>query len=394
MNTHLTLDLAKLSPDALSRIRAPFRPGIYRDETVIETHAGWRSASAVCRIDGVRWHPSIVIRPQNENRTHARINAKINVPLAIFGPDAQHALSVHTAGLAALELLRMELAAHGLSRDELDRLDEEDIRLFETIATYFIPCSDRLDVLHLLENIDRAGTVLNPRAKSNLTTEFTVTLPHQGFTVVASACQSPHPGQVGDPPSDAATGCTSHALRIDVQLRNWFTECHRLVEWRDADAADLYESVFDGAVREKLRFNGNWLTHQRPDLSDDKYRYLTPTARRLLSWYLSGNDPRQFKDVAQSAHPEKELSNLAPFIVDWTRIDINIPWKYHATLRCEEMEQILRYTPAWQASVSDSLRYIGDENWQPVKRALVERYEEVLQLSDKRPRERTYAPLI
>lgn len=390
MLTAIILNLEKLSRNAISRSKVPFRLGVYSDEIAIATRSGWRSANRA-GIGGVRWYPTLAIPNQHENIFGAQVAARINVPLALFGPDSQHALSVHAAGLTALELLRIELAAHGLPREELDRLGEEDVRLFRTVATYFVPCSDRLEVLHQLENIDRAGAVLNPRARSNLTTDFTVTLPYQGFTVVASACQSPHPGQVGDPASDTATRYTSHSLRIDVQLRSSYTEHYLLTEWRDADAVDLYESVFDGTVREKLRFNGNWLTHQFPEVDN---KYLTPTARQLLLWYLSGNDLRQFRDVEQSTLSRKELSELALFIRDWTRVDINVPWKHHATLRCEEMEQRLRYTETWQTTVPDSLLYIRDENWEPVKRALDARYDEVLRLGDKGRRERTYAPVI
>jgi hypothetical protein len=394
MNTCLNLSLAKLSRNAISHSQVLFRPWIYSHDSVISVRSGWRSASPVCRIDGVKWYPTISMADQQEERSGPQVTAKIDVPLALFGPDAQHALSVHAAGLAALELLRIVLAAHGISREELDHLNEDDVRLLTTVATYFVPCEDRLEVLHLLENIDRAGAVLNRRAKSNLTTDFRVTLPYERFTVVASACQSARRSQLDDPTSVIANYSSSHALRIDVQVSSRYAECEHLAEWRDADTARLYEDLFDVCVRGKLRFNDCWLTHQIPQLADDKYSYLTPTAKQLLLWYLSGNDPHAFKDFEQSPHSKKELSELVLFIRRWMRIDINIPWKYHATLRCEEMEQRLRYTKLWQTSLSDSLWYVRDENWGPVRQALNARYENVIQSAGQRRRSRMYAPII
>jgi hypothetical protein len=304
----------------------------------------------------------------------SHIEADLNIPNAMVGHNLEHGTSVFAAGVAALELLRIWMAQHGLPKDALDLLTTEDVSLSGVTITYLLRFPTPAKAKAIVDAMEKTREILNPKGKSIKSTNLTVNFKFETFTITAydktnlEHCRFPQ-----DAPKAALIEATSCLVRVEVKLGLIYLKKIKMValeSWRDAYEKGVYESIFNNTVRKQFRLE---LRHKAP--RQEVYDELTPTENQLLRGYLEGKNPRRFKNVSSSTSPSKRFSDLRRRILSVAKIDIDIPWVDHVKLRCFELDTVLKYPGNYQPSEAHAPWCFCKENWPNLRDELQSRYK-------------------
>jgi hypothetical protein len=291
--------------------------------------------------------------------------ADFNIPSATVGQNAELGHSCYAANTFALDVLKIFLAQHGVSRDGLAKLSIEDMQAGSVTITYLTPVAEGRDAQSILGEIGHRFQQFFPLIKPKTSAKAKSKKPPYGGNVVGSkdsltaylnqrgwsicAYSSPPDsieGDNDDPIHRERVAFVRNVVRIELTLTAEELRKHQLqpvVAWRTAHADGIYRKLFDEYVRHKaLRLHERLRTDKPKDTDLGK---LSDTNRHIVLGYLAGKDladcnalKRPTKLAAQKA---KSAAVLA--ILKLLRIDIKIPWVEHRKLGNTWMEKIIVY---------------------------------------------------
>jgi hypothetical protein len=313
-----------------------------------------------------------------------QIDADLNIPNALTGQNLEHGTSVYAAGVAALEMQRIWMAKAGLGRAVLDLLTAECVDLRGVTITYLFRFDDEAEADHFVRTIARTGKILNDKCDVRDSTNFTVTLPYNTFTIkiynktFLGHCKFPADSPKSDLISDGRC-----LVRIEVLLKAEFLDRKlkgksrtALTSWRDAYAEGLYELIYEMTVVKELGLGLKPLRHRAPRA--EVYSQLSETEAAFLSWVIDGNPGREFKSVVESTTPIKRFSELRRSVLKAARIDADIPWELHTQLGCFELAPRFNYPGDYCPSDDHSLWSFCKANWPALLQLLRTEYEKAI----------------
>jgi hypothetical protein len=359
--------------EATERYTKPSR----QPSALVDTDTKWvvRCAAGTAELEGIL--------------VPASIDANLNIPNAITGQNVVHGTSVFAAGVAALYLQKIWLAEAGISREWLDLLGTDDVKLNGTTITYTFPFTDQEPPGNLVDAMMATAKVLFGKdCLSWHSGNDTVIIPGRDFTIVVYIKSDlSHCEWVDGAPVASITAAAEHIVRIEVKLGLPFLKKRGLTileSWRDAYARGVYEQIFNDTVRKSLRLTGERLRHKAP--RPEVFEMLTPTEADVLRGYLAEPPvaPRESKTVVESASPNKRLYELRKPILQKARIDIGIPWTEHVKLRCFELEKTLVYPGDFHPSAEHAAWSFCEANWGALLERLKAAYETALQAAAKK----------
>lgn len=374
-----TVDLRKMSPLARKSIPANHCTTRTPLGTVVEDYAKPNRAKSPMSGTGMQWIARWEIDPRcpKFGPLPARIDMDVSIPNAVVGHNVQHGTSVYAAGLAALWLLKILLAEHGVPRYELDLLGVEDVTLRGVTLTFLMICADHFEAEKLIDMICITGRTLNRRCEIRASSNITVTLPEREYTVQAYIkTVLEHCKWSDDTPVEELLATMPRIVRIESRLGERFLKTRKLTslaDWKHAHAAGVYESLFNETVRGCLRVDEG-LRNRAP--REEVFRRLTPIEAGMLDRYLDGFSVHDFPSVSESKAPAKRLSAIARAILKKAKIDITIPWAKHSQLRCRELAGVLRYPGDYRPSATSAEWCFCEENWRAIKEAMRCKYDE------------------
>jgi hypothetical protein len=374
-----TINLDKLSPLARQSIPAKLCTTRTPLGQLVEDYAKPNHEKSPMSGTGMQWIARCEVDPRcpELGPLPIRIDMDISVPNAVVGHNVQHGTSVYAAGRAALALLRILLASHGVPRYDLDQLGVEDVSLRGATLTYLIECASIAKADRLIAMVRDTGKVLVSGYKYEESTNVTITLPDREYGVQAyiksmlEHCKWPD-----DAPIAELLAPMPRIVRIEARVGQRFLAARgltALADWKGAYTTGLYERLFNETVRDVLRLDEG-LRNRAP--REEVYRHLTGTEVDVLCWYMNGNDPRAFPNIAGSKSPSKRLSAIACAILKKAQIDISIPWARHSQVSCRELAEILRYPGDYRPSANASWCFCED-SWLAIEESMQRKYMEV-----------------
>lgn len=352
-------------------------------------------------------------------RLVSHITASQNVPDTVAGCHFEQGTSVFACGRAALELVRIDLAQAGLTKQELDNLTTAHVTLQKVSLPFFIRFDDKAQATpkkatrgKIVAPQSLGFQALDPGSGDLDLKKFKVAMRH--YALLLGLKLSHRPGYFPvefrgceddtQENSNALKGSTTRKfdgivlsaecrpseklVRIDVNLDEGYLQSHgwdSLDSWRTAYAQNRYECIFNDTVQ---RMFG--LDKKEWDLSKPSEEiYSGSSGRRedtLLREYIAGRNPIAsscftFEACRSDTKKKAAVKKYRISILDRTGIDIKNPWsKEQHRLRNFLIPQ-LRYPGDFQPNAERMLALFCKENWQHLLNGLCRAYEDAVSTS-------------
>lgn len=287
--------------------------------------------------------------------TPTALVAEFNIPNATVGQNAELGHSVFAANTVALNLLKIFLAQHRVSRDSLDLLGVEDMKAGSVTITYLIPVPDGRNAQAIIKAIGHRFEQFFPLTKDERyggrvvgsKDSLTAYAERRGCGIrVYSTPAHKIEGDENAPSHNDRVQFAKRVVRIELTLTAEKLRKHNLQAvsgWRLAHENGTYKTLFDEYIRNAgLRLNEKLRT-DKP--ADSDLLKLSDTNRHIVVGYLSGKaigDCNALKRTSKLAS-QKAKSAAARAILKLLRIDIDIAWVEHHKLGNTWMDKVIVY---------------------------------------------------
>lgn len=310
------------------------------------------------------------------------IDVSVNVPSCTVGQNIEHGLSVMAACMVSFLLAKHYLATHWVPKEELDKLECDDIEITQATLSYLIKSKNTLKdmdfiassicILHRVRKKHKGKFAEGTQGLFDADGNKTIRCNMRPFALNCYAKAT-----------DLLTG-TDHEefgkshIRIELILHS--SELKKMQrskphEWGGAHESGAYAEIFETHIRNKFfRLHEN-LRQNRPDATD--ISKLSGLSLSVFKGYMEGKDARtksQFKALKEkNPRAEQKLySQVKRDIFEKLRIDINIPFSKHMQLSTAKLDKLVVWAGDHHPSEDVVENCFCKDNWTSLRQKLAE----------------------